>query len=85
MNNSNSLGIKNLMLYNDFVYLYVVNKNIFMTRILISGLLIAIILFIFGARSAANEVLDWTLTIVKWIFIIGVGIFIGVMIFSRKK
>jgi len=56
-----------------------------MIRILITGLVIAIILLIFGARGAAHSVLDWTLTIVKWIFIIGAVIFIGVMIFSRKK
>jgi|JI10StandDraft_1071094.scaffolds.fasta_scaffold2201213_2 hypothetical protein len=73
------------MLYNDFVYLYVISKYIFMIRILISGLVIAIILLLFGARSAAHEVLDWTLTIIKWIFIVGAGIFVGVMIFSRKK
>ena len=56
-----------------------------MIRILITGLVIAIILLIFGARGAAHDVLDWTLTIVKWIFIIGAVIFVGVMIFSRKK
>ena len=56
-----------------------------MIRILITGLVIAIILLTFGARSAAHDVLDWTLTIVKWIFIIGAVILVGVMIFSRKK
>ena len=56
-----------------------------MLRILLTGLFIAIILLIFGAKSAAREVLDWTLTIVKWIFIIGAVIFVGFMIFSKKK
>jgi hypothetical protein len=59
--------------------------SIYMIRILITGLVIAIILFLFGARDAAHEVLDWSLTIVKWIFIIGALIFVGAMILSKKK
>jgi uncharacterized integral membrane protein len=56
-----------------------------MSRILFTGLFIAIILFIFGAKNAASEVLDWTLSIVKWILIIGGVFFLGYMIFSRNK
>jgi uncharacterized membrane protein YgdD (TMEM256/DUF423 family) len=56
-----------------------------MTRILVTGLVIALILMLFGARGAAHDVLDWTLTIAKWIFIVGAVIFVGVMIFSNKK
>ncbi len=56
-----------------------------MIRILITGLVIAIVLLLFGAKGAAHSVLDWTLTIVKWIFIIGAVILVGVMVFSKKK
>lgn len=56
-----------------------------MTRVLLTGLLIAIVLLIFGAKNAAHEVLDWTLTIAKWIFILGALIFVVFMFFSKKK
>lgn len=56
-----------------------------MIRILVTVILVAVILLIFGAKDAAYSVLDWGLTITKWIFIIGAIILIGILIFSRKK
>ena len=38
-----------------------------------------LILLLFGAKGAARDVADWTLIIVKWVFIIGAVILIGVM------
>jgi hypothetical protein len=56
-----------------------------MIRLLVAALVVIVILLIFGAKSAAGAVADWTLTIVKWVFIIGAVVLVGAMIFSRRK
>jgi len=56
-----------------------------MIRLLVTGLVVCLILLLFGAKEAAHTVADWTLTIVKWVFIIGAVIFVGIMIFSKRE
>ncbi len=42
-------------------------------RVALWGILIAIIVAIFGSRKDGEAVLDTTLSIMKWIIIIGIG------------
>jgi hypothetical protein len=56
-----------------------------MSRILISAIVIFLILMLFGATDLARFIINGAISIVKWIFIIGVILFIGSLIFSNKN
>lgn len=56
-----------------------------MIRLMVTAIIVILVLLLFGAKSAARDVADWTLTIVKWVFIIGAVILVGAMIFSKRK
>ena len=56
-----------------------------MIRLMVTALVFILILLLFGAKGAAHTVADWTLTIAKWVFIIGAVILVGVMVFSKRK
>jgi hypothetical protein len=55
-----------------------------MKRILIWGIVVTIFLMIIGANDAAKFVINGTLSIAKWIAIIGVIIFVLLLLFSNK-
>lgn len=56
-----------------------------MTRIMIYALVTAFILWLFGASGAAHEVLSKALSLVKWLFILGIVGFIVYLIYDRVR
>jgi hypothetical protein len=57
-----------------------------MAKIMIRVIIIALILMLFGFNDAAKTLLDGMLSIIKWVFILGViGLVVYVIISIIKK
>lgn len=56
-----------------------------MNRIMIYAFIVALVLILFGFNNVASTLLNVILSVIKWIFIIGVIAFVIFVIFGRKK
>lgn len=55
-----------------------------MARIIIYVIVIALILMLFGANDAASSLLNGMLSVIKWIFILGIAALVIFLVFGKK-